>query len=144
MPIKPLPNKHGRLTRYITTDPVAGTQIDLGLLTNVRRRLITVRCTLVTDATAVNRSVYLALLFGGTEIVRLVSGVLQTATQTINYNFSSGGPDRTTAFNNEVMVGMPNELWVNDSFTAEINAINLQAGDNFSTALQMVEEWIEE
>lgn len=140
---KPLPNSHGGILLRTLSDPIAGQPVDLTLNGTNRIRLQSVRVTLVTDATAANRNVFIDLIQTATTFLRIFANLTQTASQTITYNFALQGPDRSAALANEINVQLPDILIRDAAIVGQINANNLQAGDNFGAALQLTEEWIE-
>ncbi len=70
--------------------------------------LLTVRAELIASATVGNRRMVVEVQDGSTNVLmRIQADLLQTASQTIKYNFAPGLADQSTAVNGDLNSAMP-------------------------------------
>lgn len=94
----------------------------------------TVRFTLVTDAVAGNRGVYLAWQDGdGNEYMRVAAGLVQAASTTVIYTFAREMDTNAPTGPNENVEPLPLVTIPSGHFIV-ISSINLDAADQFSLA----------
>lgn len=130
----------GFLNRVTGTNPAAGAEIQ-EIVTGVRRKLHSIKFTLVTSAAVANRRVTLTFTWVGGVFFRVHSGVTQTAGQTVEYTFAPGMP-----FSNAdgiATVPIPNEMFLQATAVINTVTLGLQAGDDFSAPVMQVEDWLE-
>lgn len=134
----------GLIRSILGTDPAAGVEISETVPTNARWRLLAIRFTFVTDATAATRAVTLVMTHGASNEINAHNGGTQTASVTQNYNFANGYPLNTLGTSGMSLAVLPTRLLLPQAGTITTVTTALQAGDNFSAPSLLVEEWIEE
>jgi hypothetical protein len=133
----------GVIRRITGTDPAAGNEVGEAVPTNARWRLLAFLATLVTDATATNRNVTLALSQAGTVYARVFSGVSQTASQTVIHCFIPNLGTAPTIAGTLFSQGHA-AVVIPSGYGIATLTQGLQAGDNWGAPQLLVEEWIEE
>lgn len=123
------------------TTPAAGANISETVPSNTKWRLVSFRFTLTTNAVVKNRVV--ELLFDDGLNVFGASGVTfnQTASNVFTYNFAAGFAG---VVNNGTpcYVQLPTPMQLFPLFRIRTNTTNLDAGDQFSLPIYLVEEWL--
>lgn len=129
--------------RLITgTDPAAGVDFSETVPTGARWRLLALRVLNVTDATVLNRSVAITysdgtIIFGATQ-----SPNSQPASVTYNYNYMLSGADRALVTTATIPIRLP-MIYLLAGYKVASVVSGIQAGDNLSAPILLVEEWIE-
>ena len=128
--------------RSITgTDPAAGVQISETVPTGALWHPISVKFTIVCDATVVSRGIILAFTDGTNELMRSFTNTTVPAGTTLTATFSDIGTVATGLSNANMGVFSDATLLpAGFQITTVIN--NLQAGDNLGAPQLLVEEWI--
>lgn len=126
------------------TDPAAGAEVDETVPTNVRWRLISLRLTLVTDATVQNRTVHVQFTDGTTNYAYIRGPANQAASETRHYDVYEGAARETAFVGTHIMYPLPERMLLFQGHHIETDTSNLQAGDNWGAPQMLVEEWIEE
>ena len=128
-------NIDNRYGAYVTTstgaNPAAGAEVSVTVPTGEIWRLLSVRLTLVTSATAATRRVILLADNGAATIWAAPAGNTQAASLTNNYSFTSGlsGNLSGTA---EFAVGVGEDLWLPSGYRIRTNTENIQTGDDYA------------
>lgn len=133
---------HGRFITITGANPAAGAEISVTVPANTIWRLRSLNFTLVTDANAANRRVHVVLTTGGGQIINCFGTIDQTASLTRLYSVASYGsvPDETD--DNDIIIPIPNDVWLTTSSTMTTETTNILAGDNFGAPLIEVERFI--
>lgn len=134
----------GVLLSVTGADPAAGVEISETIPANARRELLAVRFVLVADATAISRSVTLAIDDGANIFYSGASHDAQTASQTLTYSAGAGITAARVPAALHVEIPLPNRVRLSAGFRFRTVTGNLQAGDNFGAPQYLVEEWIED
>lgn len=123
------------------TAPAAGVNISETVPLNTKWRLVTFRFTLSTSAVVKNRVVELVFDDGGG--VFGASGVTfnQLASTTFTYNFAAGFAGVTNN-GTPCYIQLPTPMALMPLFRIRTNTTNLDAGDQFSLPIYLVEEWL--
>lgn len=132
----------GRTFLQPSADPAAGAEVSLATPLDVRRRPLTARVTLVTDATAANRLPRLELAEGATVIWRSHPHDAQIASETRTYNWALGGVFAAAVAAGEHQNVLPEVMLSGMAIRTSTDA--LQAGDNYGIMQVLVEDWIED
>jgi hypothetical protein len=120
----------GRLVTVASSDPAAGAEISVTVPARTIYKLVGARVALVTDATVSNRTVQLTVDDGTTVFNLFPSPSTQAASLTYNYNFTAGA-NNATVLNNNVVVGIGQDLLLPSTYRIRTLTNNIQAGDNF-------------
>lgn len=129
--------------RSITgTDPGAGAECSDTVPTSARWRLHSWRTSLVTDATAANRTVTLIIDDGTTELFRQDASAAQTAGLTRTYQAYNTGV-AADLVGTTFRLPMPFPILLPAAARIRTSTANLQAGDNFGAPQLLVEEYLE-
>ncbi len=132
------------ILRSITgTDPAAGAEISETVPTNARWRLIALRATLVTDATAGARVVHLFFDDGAAVYLECVAASSHNPSLTRQYSAAAYGVSPAT-LNTEVLIPSPPQLYLLQGHRLRTSTNSLAAGDNWGAPQLLVEEWIED
>lgn len=123
-PVEPPVSGHGAIKPITGTNPAAGAEVVETVPAGARWRIIGFSASLVTSATAANRTVSLIADDGGNAVALGVSDTVQTAGQTRFYFFAPLGAPQT---NN------PN------SFSVPFPPVTLPAGFRIRTATSLIE-----
>lgn len=136
------------VTRFLTgTDPAAGSPVIEVVPTGARWELLAFSTFLVTDATVANREPY--LLFENTVgSVYSSSGAVATQAASLGrrYSWSEGlslAANTSTAGTSFLSMGLPAPNLLPEGHQIIVNAVNFQAGDNFTAPAYTVREWLE-
>lgn len=133
----------GTMRSIAGADPAAGAEISETVPTNARWRLWGFTFTLVTDATAANRVVDVALDDGAAIYYRASVPTAQTASQTVIYSAAPQGVAQGVT-NLRALVPLPTPCPLFQGHRIRTVTQALQAGDNFGAPQYLVEELIEE
>lgn len=120
----------GQFGGFSSSNPAAGSEISFTSPTLRQLRLLALRFTLVTSSTAANRRVHVAIGTAGAT-VDCISSVDQTASQTINYTVAPFGALPTASNDNDILINMPPEMWLDAGDSITTVTTNIQAGDDF-------------
>jgi len=141
----PYENTYG--AGFLKTDPsgapAAGAQINRGVPVSRRWSVIGGRFQLTTNATVANRFVHVQFLDAASVPYYEVAGPAQAASLTFTYVLGNGiGP--TLFQDNLVLLPIPSNMEMLASFSWQTVTTGMQAGDQFSSGILGVKEWIEE
>lgn len=132
---------YGRIRSITGTDPAAGAEISEVVPDRRRWRILAVRFSLTTDATAADRIVHLHLDDGTSIFADVCVTTAHAASITKVYNFSNYGSTQlapTTC----LYIPLP-PLPLMPGYRIKTITDNLQAGDDFTAPQLLVEEWID-
>ena len=133
----------GNIRLVTGTDPAAGNEVSEAVPTNALWRIIDVRAALVTDATAVDRRVYLVIDDGTTTFYYQRANVVQAASLTYTYYGVAGLPVLSANEGIRQPIFMP-DLLLPQGYRIRTATGNIEAGDNWAAPQILVEEWIQE
>lgn len=130
--------------RVVTgTNPAAGVEISETVPTGARWLLIGISATFTTDATVANRTPGLILDDGATPLFGASQGVVQSASLGLDHAWGAGfGTNNTTlALSNSQSLPEPCAMLA--GFRVRTSVLNLQAGDDWSSPVLLIREWLE-
>lgn len=133
-----IPN-HGEISSLASANPAAGAQVSLTVDDDEIWRVLWMSIRLVTDATSATRQLHITLDNGGTGIVNVFSSIGQTASQARNYTFGIFGTFTTKLENEDILVAIPDELWLEGDTAITTTLDNGVAGDDLG-ALSIMRE----
>lgn len=133
----------GNIKKFTGTNPTANAELSDSVTSGQAWRLMSVRFTLVTDATVVNRRVHFTVSTGGVVVLDAFSEVEQTASQTINYTCAPFGALPDSADDNDILIPIPPDLIVTGGIVLGTSTTGRVAGDDFSAPSFFVEQWFE-
>lgn len=121
----------GLLSNKVSADPAAGAELSYAVPENLQIRVRSVTFQLVAAAAAASRVVNLVFTRQGTVMYRAISNTSQIISETKNYFCFPTSPGNKYADGSSIIIGIPDEIWLNpgDTITTETSAIN--AGDNY-------------
>jgi len=133
----------GRPRVIVGTDPAPGNQITETVPTGARWRLLTFRAQLTTNATVVDRLVFLGF-DTGTQVVWVSVPVFsQSASQTWGYHWAAGLQARSLAGAQICQDALPDYVVLPAGFVIRTITAGMQAGDDWEAPNYLVEEWSE-
>jgi len=144
-PITPphMPQRDGGHVRAVVfSAPAAGADFLITVPAVVRWRFMSLRASLTASATVGNRQVRIAVDDGANIFNACGSSVVQTAGQTIGYDFVAG-LSTSGANANEATIGAPGGLVLAQGFRVSSVTTGILAGDQWSTQIVGVEEYVE-
>lgn len=131
------------IMRAITgNDPAAGAEIAQGVEENSLWRLSSLRFGFTTSAVAANRRVRFVLSRGGNVVAVIPSQHVQTASTAIAYTIAPFGFDSPLR-DGEVLIALPNDIFLGEDDTIATSTISLQAGDDYGAPIISVEQWLQ-
>lgn len=137
----------GYIYHFSGTDPAVNVEISQTVPTGARWRPIAIRVELATDATAANRVVHVFLDDPtlGDAIVLIPCARIQTASETVDYNFASGMPKDTALIGASTRLNcpLPSDIILKAGFAIKTLTTARQATDDYGAPKILVEEWIE-
>lgn len=113
-------------------DPAAGAEMSLSVPNNQAWEILYMSLKLVTDGNAANRTVAFRIQDGVSYNRTYVAGTVQTATQTVTYNFTPGGTTGVSVANNEQFIKLDTPTFIMPLSTLSTVTTNMQATDNYS------------
>jgi len=131
----------GSIGIQITSDPGAGAEISHTIPINEMWRVSTFRAVLVTDATVINRFPRLAITRAGVVSFLSQPHDAQAASTTRTYQWVLGGHFAAAPANNEYAGVLP-EGYLGGGDVMSTSTVNLQAGDNWTFAIRLIEVWM--
>ena len=137
-----LPGRGG--IKVITTaNPATGAEISGSVPSGQMWRVLYARFNLTTDGTSVDRRVHVQ--FGGNinDGIDIFSGSNQTATLAWRYSLAQYGLNLSAQHDNDLIISLPDNLYMvgNEQFSTDTT--NLQAGDDFSPMELGIEQLFE-
>jgi hypothetical protein len=130
----------GALHQFSSVDPAAGAELTQVIGVNERLWFVSLRFTLVTDATAVVRRVHIIHEQASGLFADFAAADTQAASLTRNYNVVGDGFQRA-AQDSEIYIPMPRFVPLRSGWTIRTLTTNLQAGDNFSAGAFLFRQW---
>ena len=138
---EPIPNR-GEISSLATSDPAAGAQVSFTTDDDEMWRILWMSIQLVTDSMVATRQLHVILDNGGSGIVNLYSSIGQTASQTRNYTFGIFGTFTSKLEDDDILVAMPAELWLEGDTAITTTIDNGVAGDNLGPLQIMREKFL--
>lgn len=114
-----------------SSNPAAGVELSISVPSNALWRFRAANFTLVTDANAATRTVSVRMTTGNGVIYEFISPVTQTASLTRNYRVQPVGAGLATSVGTEIIIPVPDEIWLDNGSTITTVTNNKQAGDDF-------------
>lgn len=131
----------GRLYSYTGVNQAAGVEITETVPTGEIWRLIAMDATLSCSATVASRRPHLELFDPGGGNVHVYPNTDQTASQTLSYYWHKSGAIQADADNSEIVVALPQEMFIGPGGTISTQTKNFQAGDNWFAPHLTVEKF---
>lgn len=132
---------HGRIFTYTGADPDAGAEVSITVPPRHRWRIHSIRFSLVTNATVEDRTITALFDDGIDTFLAIASPTVQPASTTKHYYFScTGAPEINIlllSLNPFPCISLPAGYRIRSGTT------NLQAGDNYTAPILLIEEWID-
>lgn len=122
----------GRLQRKIPATPAAGGDIELIVPAGEIWRVQDLTFLLTTSATVANRRVHITITTAHDLTVETWSNTDQTASTTRIYHAANYGVIQSEASDSDILIALPNPFLLLPTDAILIEAVNLQAGDQFT------------
>lgn len=134
----------GAYTRVVTgSDPSAGNGVFETVPTGARWRVRAAKVTLATSATAATRRIFIALLDQSANYIAWGwQALTQAASETNDYFWGINQPIEGVPPSNKG-VGIVPDVTLIAGMNIQIQALQIQPGDNFGAPLLTVDEWLE-
>lgn len=113
-----------------SANPAAGAEISYTVPAGTVLQLLGARVSLVASADVATRTVQLTIDDGTTVFNKFVSPSTQAASATYAYNFTAG-TSNVTVLNNEIVVGLGQQLFLPPGYRIKTVTNNIQAADDF-------------
>ncbi len=143
-PYSPAPaemQKRGELAVLTTADPAAGAEISLTTEAQSWLKIKTFLATLVTDATAANRTPELRITVNGSIVSRIPPFRAATASQTNVFQWSDAGAGINDTTGLKQLLLIPLDMLLPPGTVLATVTTGLVAGDNWSAAVLYVERF---
>jgi hypothetical protein len=137
-----LPKQTGNLSTISSTDPAVGVDIDYTFPTGFSYFLRNATMTLTTDVTVASRQLHISLQLASGVGYEFISPAVQLASTTRTYKFQPGDVPGVDALSAEVLVPIPQDLWIGDGCRVITSSYAFQGGDNYSAISLGVEGFI--
>jgi len=138
----PAPQKLGHLTTRTGNDPAAGSEAGLTLGDFVTSEIKAIQFTLVTAATVGSRRVHIVFADSSGAEFDCHAGTDQIISETKKYTCMPIGGAASFANDNDIIIPIPPELFMNEGGTITTATVNIAGGDNFSAMVVLVNEFI--
>lgn len=132
----------GNIRLIVGSDPAAGINFIETVPTNARWRLISLRCTLTTDATAANRVLRLVMDDGSSIFLEAEASATHTASLARAYTFAAFGQSQAPVID-RFHVAIPADIELREGYRMRSALLNSQVGDDINEIVYLVEEWLE-
>jgi hypothetical protein len=133
----------GWIRAYTGTQPGVGLNASEAVPTGARWRLMTGQFTLACSAVAANRYVQIQITSAAGIVLRVPAQVAQTANITAVYFCGSGMPIYVPVGDTKYSVPIPNGMFIPAGGLIGTVTLNIDAGDQWSAPILLLEEWIE-
>lgn len=129
----------GHLTPLPVGQPAAGADWSAAPPVGATWRVLGGSAQLVTSNAVFNRQVYLVFKHGGLELYRIAAAAVQAASATVVYEFLPGQTIVTLVATYQPMF-LPSWCFLDPRMTVGTTTTNLQAGDQWSNVVLLLEE----
>lgn len=133
----------GIMIRFLGTDPAANVEITQTVPSGEVWKVRSIAFTLVSDGNAANRFVTLTITDGTNTILQISPAAVQTATQTVRYNFAPNLSARQNATTLIQEQPLPADLILPAGSVISTVTTARQATDNFGAPYLQVEKFFE-
>lgn len=131
------------LYRVVTgTNPAAGVEVIETVPAGAIWRPVSLQAILVTDATVINRAVRFALDDGASEYYRSPGLANHPASTTVTYSAASNATIVVAGIDTTLLHALPQDLRMLAGHRIRTATANLQAGDNWSAPVMLIQEWL--
>jgi hypothetical protein len=131
----------GRLRSIVGSTPAAGAEINEVVPSNVRWRLMAIRFLFTTSATVINRRVSFLRDDGVNAYEQMDSSFTQAASIATFYSANQNG-GVTAAGDASIRIQTDTSLLQDSTHRIRTSTQNIQAGDQYSAPVYLVQEWI--
>lgn len=134
----------GKVRVFTGSDPAVNTEISETVATGALWELVAVRFDYVSSATAANRVVRL-VQDGGVTVAVNPSGRVQTASETVNYNWNVAGVKDTALVGaaTNLQCALPAGLVLGAGWTITTQTVARSLGDNIGAPRIFIKDWID-
>ncbi len=142
-PIRSSVDGPGAVIQYFATLPAAGSPFVEAVPTGARWQLLRFACGFLASAAVAARVVRLRLLTN-VDISALVMGPQSVAaSESWFFTFAPGLPHVATVTGRTEQASLPDPAFLRPGDSFDTSTVNIQAGDQFSSGIYVVREWIE-
>lgn len=132
----------GRLTLQSLGDPAAGAEYSFTPGTDRWYKLLAAKLVLVTDATVANRNVHFVIGSTTTPYFNFIASANVPANTTRNFTVAPMGAFTSGSEDNDTIIPIPKDIWLDSNYKITTETTNLQAGDNFGAGVVWFEEFL--
>ena len=133
----------GQILSTGSSNPAAGAEASLTVPSGQIWRLIAMDITLVNAATAGSRRVHFEITMAGNTTIHLISPTDQIISETKIYSCANHSIPTVNGHSNDILVGLPANIFLRADDTIETATVNLAAGDNFGALNITVEQFFD-
>lgn len=131
----------GRIREVTGTNPAAGEEISDNVPAGRIWHILAVSFQLVTDATVANRRVVFETSGNGGWFTRHIASIDQAASVTRAYSVAKFSSITDADNGNNIQIGLAHDIYIPESGFLVTSTTNLQAGDNFTAPVYLIEEF---
>ena len=144
----PIDNKdlilnRGAISAVESADPSAGANISLSVPDGELWLIHAAFLTFVTDSASANRRIHFIFTSAGGTITTLFSSIDQTLSLTRKYTIAKFGTIVDEANDKDILISLPNDLWLDGTGSITTVVKNFQGGDNLSKLELTVEKFFD-
>lgn len=129
----------GKMHMITSADPGVGAETSITVPVGQLWRVLSVTQTLVAAAAAASRRVQYVFQNSGGGKIYARSNTDQIISETKTYSASILGVVQTESIANIIQIALPQDIWIDEGGTITTETLNINASDNFGTALVRVE-----
>jgi hypothetical protein len=134
-----LPAEIGKITAHTSSVPAAGAEIAYGPSQHATWHIRALSFTLTTSAAVANRRVHFKIANAAGGDLEVISSVDHAASLARKYSLMPLGGNGALSDDNDIIIPIPPDIWVQTSGSFATITTNIQAGDQF-TALNVWSE----
>ncbi len=131
----------GRIEAVNGVDPAAGGPVTQNVPNGEVWKLMGANVTLVTDGNAADRVMQLEISSGNFNLV-FSSATNHVANTTRLYTFAAVGSDLAVSADDDIIVPIPSNLILPETFNIRMDTVDDQVGDDLDTPVFFIERWL--
>lgn len=136
----PIPG-HGEFCVIAGANPAAGADCTFTVEALQMWRILGFSASLVTSATVANRRVHLKFSHADGAVLESLSSVDHAASLTRLYSGNIVGGNLAQADDNDILIPIPQDIWLRESSTITTSTTNLQVGDDWGVPSLLIERF---
>jgi hypothetical protein len=133
----------GLIGHAASSNPAAGVNASITVPAGELWRVLAGSVQLVTDSQAGDRHVKLVFSVSGGVTIRIFSNVAHGVSSTLNYHYAHFSPPTDEQEGDDVLAGIPQDLFLTPASTITTEVDGFQSGDNFSILTVQIEKFFD-